>query len=251
MGKRIPIVRQAKLCTRHAGLFALVALFAIFASAQRLAAQEPQALNPPVHKTVHHPAHHAVAQSKNQPAPAAESFAPVAPPAPAAPDWPVNDHAAPASVIWDSHGLRIDAANSSLADILHDVSTATGVKVEGLADDERVFGTYGPGEARDVISQLLQGSAYNVLMVGDQGLGAPREIVLSVRRPGDAQPAPKSTQQADDDADVEEPAQPQQPMQPPMRAPFGPGGQPNPHQVIYDNIHQQQQQSQPAPNQPN
>ena len=33
--------------------------------------------------------------------------------------------------------------------------------------DQRVFGTYGRGPARDVIAQLLDGSGYDVLMIGD------------------------------------------------------------------------------------
>jgi hypothetical protein len=63
------------------------------------------------------------------------------------------------------------ATNSSLQQILSDVSTATGVKVEGTPGDQRVYGSYGPAPARDVLSQLLDGSGYNVLMIGDQGEG--------------------------------------------------------------------------------
>ena len=100
------------------------------------------------------------------------------------PHWPLNDRPAEAFVVWDSHGLRINATNSSLQQILKDVSTATGTKVEGLTTDQRVFGNYGPGQARDVLSQLLQGSGYNVLMIGDQGQGVPRQILLSARQGG-------------------------------------------------------------------
>jgi hypothetical protein len=113
--------------------------------------------------------------------------------------------------------LRIDAANSSLAQILHDVSTATGTQVEGFATDQRVFGSYGPGEARDVLAQLLQGSGYNLLMIGDQGQGTPRQILLSSRNAVAAPSANKTGANSDDeDADTEEPAaqpilQPDQP----------------------------------------
>ena len=55
-------------------------------------------------------------------------------------------------MVWDSQGLRIEARNSSLQQILNDVSTATGAKVDGLGTDERVFGIYGPGQARDVLA---------------------------------------------------------------------------------------------------
>ncbi len=107
-----------------------------------------------------------------------------APPAPApvvpkAPNWPANDPPAEASVVFDSRGLHIAASNSSLAQILNQVSTETGAKVEGMGADQRVFGTYGPGPALSVLSQLLDGSGYNVLIIGDRGAGTPREIVLS------------------------------------------------------------------------
>ena len=85
------------------------------------------------------------------------------------PNWPVNDKPSPASVVWDATGLRINASNSSLQQILNEVSTDTGTKVEGFGADQRVYGSYGPGQARDVLSQLLQGSGYNVLLAGDLG----------------------------------------------------------------------------------
>jgi hypothetical protein len=100
------------------------------------------------------------------------------------PLWPVNEKPNPARVMWDSHGLQIDASNSSLVQIFGDVTTATGAKVVGLQHDERIFGKYGPGPARDVLAQLLQGSGYNVMMVGGEGLAAPNEILLTSRSAG-------------------------------------------------------------------
>jgi hypothetical protein len=109
-------------------------------------------------------------------------------------------------VTWDSHGLRIEAANSSLRQILKDVSTATGAKVSGLDTDQRVFGTYGPGPAHEVLSKLLQGSGYNILMTGDQGQGTPREIQLTSLQGGGGGPATAAaaSDNDDDDDDVEE-----------------------------------------------
>jgi hypothetical protein len=146
--------------------------------------------------------------------------APVAPPEPDGPHWPVNDKPTPATVTWDSQGLHVQAGNSSLEQILNDVSTATGSTIEGFDDDRRIYGSYGPGLARDVLSQLLQGTGYNVVMVGDLGQGAPRQIVLTARdgtktvQKGDKKAAGDSDD--DDDAD-EQPAQPSQP--PPPRSP--------------------------------
>jgi hypothetical protein len=130
---------------------------------------------------------------EEQPAPA---------PQPVTPKWPVNDAPSKPSVTWDSGGLKIAANNASLHDIMNEVSADTGAKVEGMGVDERVFGEYGPGNTRDVISQLLHGSSYNVLMIGDQGAGTPRQIVLSTRRSGGNQPhanVPMPQEQPDED----------------------------------------------------
>ena len=85
-------------------------------------------------------------------------------------------------VIGDITKIRVDAivnaANSSLAQIMKAIAAETGATVQGMAQDQRIFGIYGPGRARDVISQLLDGSGYNVLMVGDLGQGTPRQILL-------------------------------------------------------------------------
>jgi hypothetical protein len=170
--------------------------------------------------------------------------APVAPPVPETPKWPAFDKPAEASVVWDSHGLSIDAKNSSLEQILKDVSTVTGAKVEGMTADQRVFGDYGPGKARDVLSQLLQGSGYNVLMVGDQGQGTPRQILLSVRQTTSSQPAAAPNQSNGDEDDVEEQPIPQEQ---PMRPGFAPGGVPRtPRQILQEREREMQPQQPPV-----
>ena len=121
-------------------------------------------------------------------------------------------------------------------------------RVQGLTGDERIFGVYGPGLARDVLSQLLQGSGYNVLMVGDQGQGAPRQILLSSRNAANALAANKSNANSDDDSadnDAEEQPQPQ-PQAPPtnFRPAFGPGASPRSPQQIMQDMQQRQQQMQ-------
>jgi hypothetical protein len=143
--------------------------------------------------------------------------------------------------VWDSAGLSIEATNSSLQQILKEVSTATGSKVEGLAADQRVYGYYGPGPAREVLSELMQGSGYNVLMIGDLGQGTPREILLSVRHAGDAQPAnpnPSSNNDEDNDADEQQAA-------PPQRPDFSPGDPPRTPQQIMQEMQERQRMQQP------
>lgn len=193
--------------------------------------------------TAHHPAK-----------PSAATPEPVMPTAPPPPDWPVLSHAAPATITWDSHGLKIQAQNSSLQQILADVATATGAKVEGLGPDERVFGAYGPGQAKDVLSQLLQGSGYNVLLAGDLGQGAPREIVLSPRHAGNAPGTASATTQDNPDEDAGDNDVEDQPPPPPplVNQPggFGPGGPIRTPQQVMEEMQrrqlQQQQQQQPG-----
>jgi len=213
--------------------------------------------NLPERQTSKAAVHHKASPAKVL-APAPVPDPPPAPPAPEPPKWPLNDAPAPPTVHWDSHGLQVDAPNSSLRQILDDVATTTGAKVEGLGTDERVFGEYGPGPARDVISQILHGSNYNVLMLGDQGEGTPREIILSQRTAGGAQPAQSVTRQnpPDDDSDqpvvVPEPEEPnRQPVVPPMNQPMNQPGPMTPQQRMLEmqrqQMQMQQQQQQPVP----
>jgi hypothetical protein len=177
---------------------------------------------------------------------------PIPPPEPEKPKWPAFDPASAPTVVWDSQGLSINATNSSLQQILKDVATETGAKIEGLSADQRVFGVYGPGQAKDVLSQLLQGSGYNVIMIGDQGQGTPRQVLLSTRQAPTAATAVRpNPANNDDDSEAEEP--PEAPEQ--VRPQSFPGGGPprNPGQIMQEmqrRQDQQQQNGQQLPNQP-
>lgn len=184
-----------------------------------------------------------------------------APAPPPMPHWPVNESPNPPSVVWDASGLRINASNSSLQQILNEVSTYTGTKVVGNVPDQRVFGSYGPGQAGDVLLQLLQGSGFNVLLAGDIGHGAPSQVVLTPRRggasnaPGGMNPQqPQGQQQPDQDDEVvdqPEPADQQEettvpaiPPTPPEPAQGQPGGPPNGPMRTPQEIMQEMQQRQ-------
>lgn len=218
-------------------------------SAQMPAA--PPATNTPQTKP-DHTAHSAVGHKPPAAAKAASATpsAAATPPEPPPPNWPINDHPAPATISWDSSGLRINAANSSLRQILADVATATGAKVEGLGSDERVYGDYGPGPVRDVLSQLLQGSSYNILMLGDQAQGEPLQIVLSARHSGPAPATAGATTPAENDDDAAETEIDNQPLQPSPMAPihpgFGPGGSVRTPQQVLEDMQRQQQNQQPT-----
>lgn len=214
-----------------------------FLSGALLAAQTSPAPAPaaPAHKSVHTHKKPAAAVPAPQPAP---QPAPVLPPAP---NWPANDLPAAASVVFDSRGLLIVASNSSLAQILKEVAIDTGAKVEGMGADQRIFGTYQPGPARDVLSQLLDGSGYNVLMVGDRGAGTPRRIVLTIP-PGSTMqatanktPTPPSNADTDSDQSASESDAEQEQPQPAPNSAAPPVPVRTPQQMIQERNRQLQQ----------
>jgi hypothetical protein len=220
-------------------LLQFVILAAMFCGPLEPVAQT-SATTPP-HKQLHSHERFSTAHPQTQAPQAAP--APATPPVPEAPQWPANQKPVQASVVWNGNGLRIDAQNSSLQQILQDVATATGSRVEGMGADERVFGVYGPGQACDVLFQLLEGSSYNVILIGDQGQGTPRQIVLSTRPTGPAPAAIKSVQanarKENADAD-DEPSPPD----------VNPGTDARPHtpQQLMQEIQQRRQaQQQPPP----
>jgi hypothetical protein len=159
-------------------------------------------------------------------------------------------------VVYDSRGLMVVASNSSLAQILKEVSIDTGAKLEGMgADpgtmDQRIYGTYGPGPARDVLKQLLDGSGYNVLLIGDRGQGTPRRIVLSPQS-GSAIPTTAhntAPQPSEDDNDSDQsPPEAEQEQPPPQPVQNGsPVPVRTPQQMIQERDRLQQQNGQQNP----
>ncbi len=162
--------------------------------------------------------------------------APAAPAAPLTPKWPVNDPPAQPSISWNGHTLRIDAMNASLKEILDEVSKDTGATVAGFGTDERIFGVYGPGAPREVLAQLLDGTKYNVIIVGSRAEGAPLRIVLSNPPTG---PAPAYTP-SPEDTDYQPPAQPNPYSQ--VRPGMVPGQPPRTPQQVYEEMQQREEQ---------
>jgi hypothetical protein len=237
---------SALLCVMLSGAF----IGGTLLSGVSVAAQSPS--QPAASPTTSTSQHTHVRKSNTHPTAKTQEPPPVAQTPPPMPDWPANDKPSPASVVWDANGLRINASNSSLQQILSEVSTETGSKVEGMGADQRVYGVYGPGKARDVLSQLLQGSGYNVLLAGDIGQGAPRQIVLSPRQNGPTGgPAGMNRPQQEQEEDV--PEQPEDQPQPPIQAPqtqnpvrpgFGPNGPIRTPQQVMEEMQQRQLQQQ-------
>lgn len=175
--------------------------------------------------------------------------------------------AQPAKVTLTAAQLSIHADNSSLSAILHDISNISGMKIDGLGGDERVFGTFGPGAPRDVIADLLNGTSYNVVLLGDLSNGAPRELILTPASHGGGAAPATATQANNEEAEQEapEPPQPEPPPQPeqPVNSQQPPGSVRTPQQLFEqlqrmrqnqgqqpsDPQQQQQQQTQTPPQQ--
>jgi len=169
---------------------------------------------------------------------------------PTPPPPPLTPEQMPAqvpNVSFQDGMLTIDAENSNLSDILAAVHKVTGADIDitGNPGSERVASRVGPGPARDVMSQLLQGSKFDYVMlssaVNPSGI---ERIILTPRSakassgpaggpPTPAQNRPPTVVADDDDADQsDEPPPPananqQQVVQPPQPgAPNQPGVQP-------------------------
>jgi hypothetical protein len=167
------------------------------------------------------------------PAPAAPAAQPAAAPQPAPPQSTeiapslLQQPARDAQIVFADGNLSIHADNSSLAAILRQVASNSGMKIEGLGGDERVFGNFGPGAPRDVLADLLVGTAYNQVLLGDLSNGAPRELILSPATRGGASaasPAPQANANADDGNN--EPEAAEAPPPPTPEAPAGSAQQP-------------------------
>jgi hypothetical protein len=216
-------------------------------------AQKQKAVARPAQPRRRAAAYARVASIESGPAPGAIAAPPSAPPAPI---WPADQPPNQAKVSWDSRGLEIEASNSSLDQILHQVAADTGTKLEGLTQDQRIFGTYGPGPVRDVLSKLLDGSGYNVLMIEGRDADAPLEVVFFVSSLASPQTVANNRNRSNPEDDDAEPLKPGPPPPPPMKTPFGNGdsGAPEtPRQIMQDVLDRQQkidQQQQDQQNKP-
>lgn len=114
----------------------------------------------------------ASAHGTSQPSQAALPRATVAPSS-------LQQPAREAKIVFAGDTLAIHADNSSLTAILRQFAAKSGMKIEGLGGDERVFGSFGPGAPSDVLAELLHGTTYNLILVGDLDNGAPRELILT------------------------------------------------------------------------
>jgi hypothetical protein len=133
------------------------------------------------------------ASSQSQPKPKVKTRKaqkPQLPPLPSGPTGPVQpiplDSIAPVppQVSYQNAQLTIVAANSTLGDILRAVRKLTGAEIEIPAATERVVTHLGPGSARDVMAELLNGSRFNYVLLGSPADNAVLTRVVLVAKTG-------------------------------------------------------------------
>lgn len=187
-----------------------------------------------------------------------------------------------ARIDYTENLLTVTANNSSLNQILRDISRLTSMKITGGVTDERVFGKYGPDTPDKILNTLLDGTGSNVLIV-QSAINVPAELILTPRRGGATPPNPNSPSfnDSNDPSSASEDTPPQQmarpiPQQPPVQGirpytgnpsespmqnpplapattttdttPKSPNGVPTPQQ-IYEQLQRMRQQQQQPPQQ--
>jgi len=103
------------------------------------------------------------------------------PPVAAAPPPPP-----PVTVGFENGMLSVTADRASLAEVLYQIQVHTGaeIAVPSGAEQEKVVATLGPAPARDVLTDLLQGSSYNFIILGSpQDPKALERVILTPRGP--------------------------------------------------------------------
>ena len=180
---------------------------------------------------------------------------------------PLDQVPAVAPVVKYKDGeLSIEAHNSTLSDVLKAVRQQTGAELEIPPNaTERVVADLGPGPARQVLADLLNGTHFNYVMVGSSTdpsavesifltskttSGSVESAATGVGRPRISQPVPAAAVPEpdppdSDDADANDDQQPpadqsaeQQNSQNPNQAPK------TPEQLLQELQRQQQQQQQ-------
>jgi len=148
---------------------------------------------------VHHAVHH---RHHPRPAAAPAHFAPPSPLRPA--EQPAN----PATIDFKNGLLAVRAQNSSLVSILTQIQHQTGLVIEGLSHDQRIYGQYGPGSISTTLSALLDGSGYDFVIVGGGSGHAATRLILSAPASAGASatpPAVTNNQNAPAPDDTENP----------------------------------------------
>ncbi len=171
-------------------------------------------------------------------------------------------------VSYENGQLTIVAPNSTLGDILRAVRKQTGAEIEIPTASDRVVTHLGPGPARDVVAELLNGSRFNYVLLGSpDDPSALTRVVLVAKTdtpapqpgqkpqptpPPNMAPPPEDLQEMNDADQAEENAEEnteQQPPQPPADQQQGDQSVKTPQQMLQE-MQQRQLQQQGQPGQP-
>ena len=121
------------------------------------------------------------------------------PPLPSGPTGPVQQvpldsiAAVAPQVTFQNNQLTINAPNSTLADILRAVRKQTGAEIDIPSAPERVVTHLGPGPARSVVADLLNGSRFNYVLLGSPSDDSTLARVVLVAKSGPDNIPPAST----------------------------------------------------------
>ena len=140
----------------------------------------------------------------------------------------------PPQVTYKNGQLAIDSRNATLSQVLRSVQAQTGASVEipPGAGNERVVATLGPGQPKDVLASLLNGSKFNYVILGEaNNPGSVQKVILMASTGGTSAAYVATTAQ-----NAPLPPQPPQAVEPPPEEDYQQASEP--------------EVEQPAPNQP-
>jgi hypothetical protein len=141
------------------------------------------------------------------------------------------------SVQFANGSLSIHCTNATLSEVLFQIQKVTGaeIAIPSGTEQQRVAGDFGPGTASEVLSDLLNGSGMNFVVVGSEAdPNMLRSVILSRKEAGADEPGafaaqftPATAQNIDTDnseptAPVPQEAPPEQPLPPDNGPPADP-----------------------------
>lgn len=141
------------------------------------------------------PVRHHAKQKAAKVAAVAPQPAPAQAPAPEPPKFPADLPAVAPTVAYYNGMLSIDAANSSLGDVLKEVKRLTGVTIEGGNVSDRIVAHLGPDSPNTVLTQLLDGSRFDYIILGSKTDPTAVQRLVLMARSGASLGAPMASAQ--------------------------------------------------------
>jgi len=139
-----------------------------------------------------------------------------APPQPVAPPRPYEMSPVAPLVTYQNGQLSITAPNSTLSSILSAVKARTGAQIDMPPDaaNDRVAVQLGPGNPRDVVASLLQGSRFDYIVLGSPNnpLELSQVILTAHQGAGGTGASTGGTSSSQPSQSAESRANPQQPL---------------------------------------